>query len=99
MAALGSKYLSAKENTETNKDENLCFSFLILDADPDQSFHSNADQDPTYHLNADPDRILIKVNANLRPLVYRPSTVLLHSEPLLLRCERPRPFVALLGAS
>jgi hypothetical protein len=42
-------------------------------ADPNPAFHFNADPDPALHLNADPDPATHQGDANLRPLVYRPS--------------------------
>ncbi len=41
-------------------------------ADPDPSCHFHADPDPSFHFSADPRR---PSDENLRPLVYRPSTV------------------------
>ncbi len=44
-----------------------------LNADSDLAFHFTADQDPTGHVYADPDHAPHESEANLRPLVYRPS--------------------------
>jgi hypothetical protein len=35
--------------------------------------HFKADTDPNFHFNADPDPAPRQSNANLRPLIYRPS--------------------------
>jgi hypothetical protein len=61
-----------------------------FNAGPDLSFHLNAAQDPTFHFNSDldPDQS----DANLPPLVYRPSMT--PFEPSLLHCEIPRPSTA-----
>jgi hypothetical protein len=49
--------------------------FFHLDADPDQTFHFDADPDQTFfHLDADTNPAVHQSDANLRPLVYRPST-------------------------
>jgi hypothetical protein len=54
-----------------------------FNADPDPSFYFNADPDPAFHFDADPDTHLDPAthqnNANLRPLVYRPSILSLHA--------------------
>jgi hypothetical protein len=50
--------------------------------------------DPVFHFNSDPDPAPLQSDRNLRPAVYRPSR--LHFEPPGLKCERPRPFTALL---
>jgi hypothetical protein len=42
--------------------------------DPDPSFHFDVDLDQTYYFDADPDPVLHPSDANLRLLVYRPST-------------------------
>ncbi len=39
----------------------------------DPSFHLSAKPDRTFHFNAYPDLALRQCDANLRPLVYRPS--------------------------
>jgi hypothetical protein len=44
------------------------FTFLC---EEQPSFDCNVDSDPTFHFNADPD---LQKDANLRPLVYGPST-------------------------
>jgi hypothetical protein len=46
---------------------------LHLNADPDLAFHFTADQDPIGHVYADQDHAPHESEANLRPLVYRPS--------------------------
>ncbi len=47
------------------------------------SHHLNVDPDPAFHFNPDPDPVPHQGDANLRPLVYRPTTVYvgLHFEP------------------
>jgi hypothetical protein len=37
-------------------------------------FHLNADAEPNFHFNKDPDPATHQSDANLRPLVFRPST-------------------------
>ncbi len=54
-----------------------------FNVNPVASFHFNADTDPTFHFTADPDPAHRQSDANLLPLVYRPSSAVLHFEPLL----------------
>ncbi len=42
--------------------------------DPDTSFHFHADLDPTFQFSADPDPAPHQSAANLRTLIYKPST-------------------------
>ncbi len=44
-----------------------------VDADPDPAFHFSADADLDFHFDADMDPAPYPSDANLRPLVYRPS--------------------------
>ncbi len=75
---------------ETKTSIRLASSFVIIGS----HCHLTADLDPTFHFNADPDPDPFPNQslANLRLLVYKPSTA--HVEPPRLHCERPRPFIA-----
>ncbi len=57
-------------------------------ADPRNFFY--ADPDPAIHLNADVVPATHQCDANLRPLIRKPSG--LHFEPPSLHCERLRPL-------
>jgi hypothetical protein len=43
-----------------------------FDADPDPAFYYDTDPDPTFLVDVDPGPN--QINANVRPLVYRPFT-------------------------
>jgi hypothetical protein len=60
-------------------------------ADPYPAFKFNADPDPALQFNADP--IPYQGDANLRPLVYRPSRPLFYVFTLPL-CASTAPFLA-----
>jgi hypothetical protein len=63
-----------------------------FNADPDPSIHCNVGTDPTFHLNAgpDPDPAPHQSEANLQPLVYRPSRAPILAYTPTLYCKRPR---------
>ncbi len=84
----------------------ISISPFALDLDPDPTFNFDADPDPAPHpdpsrkfiadLYPDPDPALQQSNADLRPLVYRPSTNSgPHFEPQSLHCERHRSILSL----
>jgi hypothetical protein len=59
------------------------------DADPDPSLHFDPEPDPTFYFDAYlvPDPAHHKNYANLRPLVYKPSTAQFRAAQSIL-CER-----------
>jgi|688.fasta_scaffold164762_1 hypothetical protein len=54
------------------------FFFYVVDPNPDPTFHFDADPDPTFDFDTDPDLDPAphESDANLLPLVYRPSPTL-----------------------
>ncbi len=58
-------------------EKKICLSqgcgYASLECGSGSSLHLNADPDPAFHFTADPEPALHQSDANLRPLVYRPS--------------------------
>jgi hypothetical protein len=56
-------------------------SFCLFETDPDPTFHFDVDPDICFHFDAVPDPTFYfsadPVDANMRSLVYRPSTAIL----------------------